>query len=372
MAAGDETRAGPRPSLPPHRPGGLADGDELSETWRMGSSDSPSREMGFQPRVPADEFNAAFDDPVGSGGSSGAGAGARKPHILASQANEWSPEFQETEVTKNRRTGLILLFLLALLLVVVIALGLALLSVFRGGDEVPESSATDTSVATEQDGTNDTLTETTLPPAETTVDPNALNIVVTEDPFICDGETRAFAQISGAAPNEEVAFESPQSSNLVSGTADANGELPIRWSCAPDQAGTAWELTATGVTSGKAATILFAGAIAPVEEADPATDPETGTGTDPVAGALSIVLNENPFACNGEVRIFGRLSGAEPGEEVAFTSPQASGISNGVADENGELPIRWSCDADRIGTSWDLTATGVSSGRTVTFSFTGG
>lgn len=328
----------------------------------MGAHSSGSGDAGFQPRVPLDNFGADYNDSDFPPNRAGAG----KPQILAPQANEWASSQQEVEVTKSRRTGLVLLFLLALLVVALIALGLALWSVVRDGDDLATGSDTGTDTSTPaEDGTGVTdgadATETTLAPVETTIDPNALQVDITEEPFICNGETRAFAQLSGAAPNEEVAFTSPQTANLLSGAADASGQLPIRWSCDPEQAGTAWELTATGVTSGKSATFIFAGAVDAEATPTPGAEPT----------ALAIVLNENPFACNGEVRIFGRLTGAEPGEEVAFTSPQASAIKNGVADENGELPIRWSCTADRVGTSWDLTATGVTSGRAVTFSFSG-
>ncbi len=153
-----------------------------------------------------------------------------------------------------------------------------------------------------------------------------------------------------------MAFSSPQSPNLSPGTADANGVLPIRWVCDPEQAGTTWELTAAGVTSGKSVTFIFAGA----------TTPTSAAPTE-----LTANLVENPFACNGEARIFGGLTGAEPGEEVTFTSPQATDIASGTADDEGALPIRWVCGPDKVGTTWEVTATGAGSGRSVTFSFTG-
>ncbi len=271
-------------------------------------------------------------------------ADTRKPQILAPQASDWETNLEEIEVVKGRRTGLILLFLFALLAVAVIALGLAALSVLRGGDDT---------VAGEEEAASTTTTTA----VETTLDPNRLDVVITEEPFICDGATRQFGELSGAAPNEEVAFSSPQSSGLSSGTADASGRLPIRWQCAPEQAGTTWELTATGVTSGKSVTFLVAGA----------------TASSSAAGSteLTVELVENPFRCDGESRVFGGLAGAEPGEEIAFSSPQATGLSPGTADDNGELDIRWQCVPDRVGTTWELTATGVTSGRSVTFTFTG-
>ncbi len=322
-------------------------------------ADRPAEPLNFPPRQAQEPLFGS--DPGPQPEVPGRTGGAPKPQILAPQANEWAENMQEVEVVKGRRTGLVLLFLLALLVVAVIALALAALSVFRSGDELPGVDAGDTSTETTVAGGEDESSLTTLPPSSIpeVPDPNALQVVVTEEPFICDGGTREFAQLSGAAANEEVAFSGPQSPGLRSGTADENGVLPIRWQCDPEQAGTTWELTATGVTSGKSATFIFAGAI----------QPETATTQAPAA--LSVSLVENPFACNGETRIFGGLTGAEPNEQVAFTSPQASNISSGTADADGALNIRWQCDAEQAGTTWELTATGATSGRTVTFSFTG-
>ena len=158
--------------------------------------------------------------------------------------------------------------------------------------------------------------------------------------------------------------------------AGPDGTLNIRWSCEPDQAGTTWELTATGATSAKTVTFIFSGALTaeeaiPADGADGAAAATPEVTTAPAAGALAIELLEDPFVCNSETRVFGSLTGAEPGEEIAFTSPQATGIRNGTADASGNLDIRWSCDSTQAGTTWELTATGVASARVGTVSFTG-
>lgn len=348
MATGDETQAGPPPSLPPRRPPGLG-----------GQDDRPPAGFGFD--YGPDEFGSGFPPSDGGlgrsdAGSAGGRAQAPRPQILAPQANEWATDMEEMEVVKGRRTGLVLLFLLALLVVAVIALGLAALSVFRDGDEVATpgegETATETSLPTETSTTETTL-GTTIP------DPDQLQYTITEEPFICDGGTRQFAELRGAAPNEQVEFSSPQSSGLLPGTADANGVLPIRWQCDPEQAGTTWELTATGVTSGKTVTFIFAGATTPAGD------------TTAAPTSLTVNLIEDPFACNNEARIFGGLTGAEPGEQVEFTSPQASDILPGTADADGNLEIRWVCGPDQVGTMWEITATGVTSGRSTTFTLTG-
>ncbi|MEM7273781.1 MAG: hypothetical protein AAF547_11925 [Actinomycetota bacterium] len=283
---------------------------------------------------------------------------APKPQILAPQASEWETNRQEVEVVKGNRVGLVLLFLLALLVVAVVALGLAARSVFGGGSDADlVADGTDT---TADDGAIVDQTTTTLP-TTTTVDPaTQLLVAVTEDPFICDGSVRQFAMITGATPGEQVAFTSPQSSGIQPGTAAEDGTLAIRWQCDPEQVGTTWELTATGAQSGKSVQFSFTGA-----------DADGSTATTVPSTTLEITLIEDPFRCDGETRIFGGLSGADANEQIAFSSPQSSGIQPGMADANGELSIRWNCDASQIGTEWQLTATGVTSGRSVTFTFTG-
>lgn len=355
MATGDETQAGARPSLPPHRPGLFQDQAETVPTPEIGGASTPPPEFEPPPHRASDSFGSDFPSDFPSTRPAGP-----KPHILAPQANEWATNQQEIEVVKSRRTGAVLLFLFALLGVAIIALGLAALSVFRGGDDLVADPGTEAGADDTAGGTDGTVDLSTTVPLAETPDPNALDVVLTEQPFVCDGGTRPFAQISGAAADEQVTFTSPQSPNILPGTADAAGELPIRWQCDPDQAGITWELTATGVTSGKSVTFIFAGAV-----------DAGGTVVDSEPTELMVVLTEDPFSCDGVSRVFGSLSGAEPGEQVGFSSPQASGILNGTAGDDGNLDIRWQCDADRVGTTWELTATGLTSGRTVTFSFSG-
>ena len=101
------------------------------------------------------------------------------------------------------------------------------------------------------------------------------------------------------------------------------------------------------------------------------TDPPQ-VDTPPTAGSLGVVFTENPFRCDGQGRGFGRITGALPGETVSFWSAQVADLSAGAADAAGELPIRWLCDPQEAGQNWELTATGNTSGRTLTFIVTGG
>jgi hypothetical protein len=295
----------------------------------------------------------------------------RSSRVEGEDAPQPGRDLQEIEVVRSNRTGLVLLFLLALVVVAVVALGLAARSVLGGGGD----DSTEAGEVTDATSSTTVTTATTVPPATTATtaafDPATdLRVTLAEDPFVCDSGTREFALVAGADPNEQVAFTSPQADGLRNGTADANGELPIRWQCEPTQAGTTWELTATGVTSGRTVTFIFAGVSQATD--DGSATPSTGSSTTAVAPTeLTVQVMENPFVCNSEVRVFAQISGAEPNEAVGFSSPQSPGLRSGQADAEGNLPIRWQCDPEQVGTMWELTATGETSGRTITFTFTG-
>ena len=77
---------------------------------------------------------------------------------------------------------------------------------------------------------------------------------------------------------------------------------------------------------------------------------------------------ENPFKCDGGTRIFGYFVGFSAGETVKYTSVAAA-ITNvtGTASASG-WDVQWYCTSV---SSWDLTATGQSSGRTHTITING-
>lgn len=178
-------------------------------------------------------------------------------------------------------------------------------------------------------------------------------VEINEDPFLCDGGSRVFATLSGFLPGEIVDFASLQASGLTDGQADASGDLAIQWTCEATDADTVWELTATGARSGRTVTFTLSGA-APT----PAPDP-------------TITITENPFRCDDTTRFFATISGFTPREFVDFTSPQAENLRQGQADETGALQVRWTCGADDTDRIWDITATGATSQRSVTFQITG-
>lgn len=83
-----------------------------------------------------------------------------------------------------------------------------------------------------------------------------------------------------------------------------------------------------------------------------------------------IELTESPFICNGGTRPLGTASGFEPGEKVQFRSPQVQlGVPFSIrdADDDGVVKMRWMCDDVK---TWQITVTGLTSGRSTTFELT--
>lgn len=64
-----------------------------------------------------------------------------------------------------------------------------------------------------------------------------LTLSVSENPFRCDGESRSFGRLTGAAPGERIDFSSPRASGLLSGNADSSGALTLKWQCNPGEGG---------------------------------------------------------------------------------------------------------------------------------------
>ncbi len=174
-------------------------------------------------------------------------------------------------------------------------------------------------------------------------------VQVNEDPFLCDDGSRVFATLSGFLPNETVNFVSPQASGLRDGHAGHSGDLPLRWTCGAADAGTVWELTATGSPSNRTVSFTMTGSASP-----PAPDPV-------------VTITENPFRCDDATRFFATISGFVSREFIDFTSPQVEHLRQGQAGEAGALQVRWTCgdvDIDRV---WDITATGASSQLSASF-----
>ena len=204
----------------------------------------------------------------------------------------------------------------------------------------------------------------TVRPATTTT-PEPLRISLSEAPFGCDGSARAFGTVSNAWPSEPMLFTASGAS-LRSANADSDGSVTIHWRCDPSDASRAWALTATGANSGRTATVEFSGKAA-------ATTTTTSTTTTAAANpkSLDVSFSENPFACDNQRRPFGSVFNASPGETVTFVADGIGDLLPGTADNSGRVTINWRCQAWHVDTTWKLTATGQTSGRTVTFSFSG-
>ncbi len=183
-----------------------------------------------------------------------------------------------------------------------------------------------------------------------------LVVTIVEEPFVCDGNSRPAATMGNFAPDEVVKFSSPDSDNLIDGTADGLGDINVNWQCGLDDVGKTWSLTAIGVVSQRTATVTITGG-APADVA--ALDPE-------------VIYVENPFGCDGGTRQFATITNLVPREFVDFTSPQSEALRQGQADQNGALAVNWQCGAADIDMIWDITATGATSGRTASLQLVGG
>ena len=213
-----------------------------------------------------------------------------------------------------------------------------------------------TSVGTAAPRTSAPTSATTTAPRATTSPSGPLEVSLNENPFRCDGARRAFGTVSNASAGERVAFIASGIGELLPGTADGNGNVTIHWRCDANDAGSLWSITATGMASGRSASFDFKGA------APPTTAPPT---------SLTVSLNENPFRCDYVLRAFGTISGATPGETVTLSESSIGELKSGVADTNGQFPIKWRCPASTAGATWTITGQGTTSGRRVTFSFRG-
>lgn len=81
------------------------------------------------------------------------------------------------------------------------------------------------------------------------------------------------------------------------------------------------------------------------EPATPTDEESAPVATEP----LSFDIDEQPFICNDELRKFGTVSNAVPGELIYFNSPQAPGLVPGTADSSGVLGLTWSCSSEEAG-----------------------
>ncbi len=256
-------------------------------------------------------------------------------------------------------------FLIAAVAVAIIGAGYAGYTVLNNSsDELDAATTTTIDPAL-------TTTSTTIPTTTTTAaPPPGLQVTLLNNGFVCDGTVQNLGTLTGADPNEEILFTSPQSSNIRPGQADELGNLSFRWVCDAGQTGTNWFITVTGAVSGKNATFSFLG-VATAEEAAAVSPEQAGEINVDDLEPLQVTVSENPFNCDGEPRDFATLTGALPSAQIDFDSAQATGLRPGTADADGNLTIRWQCLPDQAGTVWEISATEASTERTVSFTFIG-
>jgi hypothetical protein len=161
------------------------------------------------------------------------------------------------------------------------------------------------------------------------------------------------ARLSNLTPRAVLEFAvSPQDEPLHSAEAGAGGTATVFWQCTRQDEGTTWELTITEqTTAGRSVTFSFASTT--------------------LESPVTIDLTDDSVVCDGTTRPFGVLRNFVSREAIDFESPQSEAIRQGRADADGVVPLRWTCEADQIGTVWEVTATGVTSGASLTFTIMG-
>ncbi len=184
-------------------------------------------------------------------------------------------------------------------------------------------------------------------------DPGDIVVEIVENPFVCDRGVRPVARLSNLTPNAGLdLIVTPQDEPLRPSAAGADGSVTLFWQCDRREEGTNWVLTVTEQTPARrSATLSF--------------------GSTTLESLVTIEMMEDTIVCDGETRQFAVLRNFVRREAIDFESPQSEAIRQGRADEQGALPLRWSCEADQIGTVWEVTATGATSGASLTFTITG-
>ena len=204
----------------------------------------------------------------------------------------------------------------------------------------------------------------------------SLKISIPSQDFVCDGIVRKLGLLSGAQPGEGIEIKSnPKEADLKGGTADEKGQLVLHWVCGQTGIGTPWLLSFKGEISGRAGSVTVTGV-------EVGTKPSTSTSTStssssssstavqPPSGPMVASVSSSPFVCDGVKRAIGTLTGAAPNEQVTFASPGVTDFVPGSADGSGRLGLNWVCDPADAGTTWSVTATGTTSGKTATFTVT--
>jgi hypothetical protein len=218
-------------------------------------------------------------------------------------------------------------------------------------DETEADQVWEVTVRGFDSGRTGTFTVTGAPAPPPVPAPSA---TLLEDPFLCDTYVRPVAELTGFESGEIVEFSSEDAADLLDSRADSSGKIQARWQCGPTDIGKVWTVTARGARSDRSLTLTITGG-----------EPPEGTFNE-----ITIDFAEDPFTCDGDSRTFATLGNFLSREFVDFESPDSGPIRQGQADTEGDLKIRWQCDAEDAGRTWLVTATGATTNKSVEFTVT--
>lgn len=222
----------------------------------------------------------------------------------------------------------------------------------RGGPEPTGEATPDINPTTSTSQVLDELTTTTLASGEPGGD---LEVDLFNNGVYCDGTARPAALVFGAEPGETISFTSPMPVQIETGRADERGAYQLRWTCEPHETALFWDVTAFGETSQRSASFQV-----------------RGSGDTPTVNQeLIFVPGDTPLECNNTRQIVGSLENAEPGETIEFSSAGVTDIASGTADPQGWLAVNWRCLPEETAQPRTVKATGLTSGRSVTFTLNG-
>ncbi len=183
----------------------------------------------------------------------------------------------------------------------------------------------------------------------------ALDVELYVDELVCDGERTEVGVLDGLDVSEIVYFESDQGEASAQPKAAGDGTLVFGWRCRPADVGKTWEVMVTAAGTDRTATFRLTGLPDPSASLD-----------------VTIESAEAEVRCDGEVMPLATLANFFPFETVTFTAdPPASDLRNGTADGNGGIELQWQCGREDVGKTWNLTAEGVETGKSISFTFNG-
>ncbi len=81
---------------------------------------------------------------------------------------------------------------------------------------------------------------------------------------VCDGSYGSIGRISGAGGNETIDFVASPAASFLPARSSSSGNYTVIWKCDPGQAGTQWNVVATGATTGRSTSFSVLGQAPPL------------------------------------------------------------------------------------------------------------